>query len=70
MPGATCLARALAAEWLLRRGGHDARLTIGVASGRNASLDAHAWVESGGIVVAGDDIRRYQRLATFDAGAR
>lgn len=71
IPGSTCLARALAAEWLLRGGGHDALLTIGVARGQGASLDAHAWVESGGVVVAGDDqLGRYQPLATFDTRAR
>jgi len=72
LPGSTCLARALAAERLLRAGGHEATLTIGVA--RDASgalpLDAHAWVESGGLVVAGDgELDRYTRLVRFESGA-
>lgn len=55
LPGSTCLTRALTAELLLRRGGHPARLSIGVASGAaGIPLDAHAWVESGSLVVTGD----------------
>jgi hypothetical protein len=74
LPGSTCLARALVAEWLLRVGGHPARLTIGVVrgqvSGAERALDAHAWVESGGVLVAGDaDLERYTHLATFGGGA-
>jgi Transglutaminase-like superfamily len=55
-PGATCLPRALAAESLLRRMGHPAILHIGVARGRRRPVDAHAWVECGGEVVAGGDV--------------
>ena len=75
LPGTTCLAQSLVAERLLRAGGCDARLSIGVApavisggavsSGRR-SLDAHAWVESGGVLVTGDDPHdRYELLASF-----
>jgi hypothetical protein len=74
LPGSTCLARSLVAERLLRAGGHAARLTIGVApgpvSGAERALDAHAWVESGGVLVAGDaELERYTQLATFGGGA-
>jgi hypothetical protein len=71
LPGSSCLAQSLVAERLLRRGGHRARLSIGVAgppggSASRIALDAHAWVESGGVLVTGADPReRYHLLATF-----
>ncbi len=76
LPGSTCLAQALAAELLLRSGGHPARLTIGVATAKpthNATagapavpIDAHAWVESGGLVVAGEgELGQYTALVQF-----
>lgn len=74
LPGCTCLAQSLVAERLLRRGGHAARLSIGVADtalpgDARVTLDAHAWVESGGVLVTGDDPHgRYRVLATFGAG--
>jgi hypothetical protein len=73
LPGSSCLAQSLVAERLLRRGGSHARLTIGVApadaaSAAHVTLDAHAWVESGGVLVTGDDPHeRYRILATFGA---
>ncbi len=75
LPGTTtCLAQSLAAERLLRSEGVNSRLSIGVAdSGANGSnrvrLDAHAWVESDGVLVTGDDPHgKYQLLATFGSG--
>ena len=78
LPGSSCLARSLVAELLLRRGGHPATLRIGVAAlpvaevvgAARADLDAHAWVESGGLLVAGDaDLDRYTELVRFgDSG--
>lgn len=74
MPASSCLARSLVGELLLRRGGHPATLRIGVAAlpvaeaggTTRAELDAHAWVESGGLLVAGDaDLHRYTELAQF-----
>jgi hypothetical protein len=77
LPGTTCLAQSLVAERLLRAGGCDARLSIGVAAAviaggstdsRRRSLDAHAWVESGGVLVTGDDPHeRYELLASFES---
>ena len=56
-----CLSRALAGQVLLARGGHDAVVRIGVARDAHGRLVAHAWVESGGNVVIGDDeLERYQ----------
>jgi hypothetical protein len=74
LPGSSCLAQSLVAERLLRAGGRAARLSIGVAAPDDAAtarigLDAHAWVESGGLLVTGDDPHdRYQVLATFGSG--
>ena len=55
VPGATCLTRALAAETLLKQRGHGADLRIGVSKGSANRLGAHAWVESGGVVVIGGE---------------
>jgi hypothetical protein len=49
----TCLTEALAAEAMLRRRGHDARLQIGVVRPTGAELNAHAWVELDGEVLVG-----------------
>ena len=71
LPGSSCLAQSLVAERLLRHGGSRARLSIGVADAQAGDaarvvLDAHAWVESGGVLVTGDDPHnRYRVLATF-----
>ncbi|MFI5232330.1 MAG: lasso peptide biosynthesis B2 protein [Gemmatimonadales bacterium] len=78
LPGSSCLAQSLVAERLLRAGGSRARLSIGVAPADatigqaphapRVTLDAHAWVESGGVLVTGDDPHeRYRILATFGA---
>jgi hypothetical protein len=67
LPGTTCLVQSLAAYALLRRRGHSPELHIGVR-GRGGDtampLDAHAWVECEGRVVAGelDDLAEYGRL--------
>jgi hypothetical protein len=57
MPGATCLARAVAAACLLRRSRHASVLTIGVGFAEPApfrrDFQAHAWLESEGTVVVG-----------------
>jgi len=67
LPGTTCLAQSLAAHALLRRRGYRPELHIGVrgrASAAAVPLDAHAWVECDGRVVAGemDDLAEYGRL--------
>jgi hypothetical protein len=70
IPGSACLAQALTAELMLRRAGRPARVCIGVAPG-GQPLDAHAWVESAGIVVAGENERldAYRTIVVFDNGA-
>lgn len=64
LPGMTCLVQSLAAHALLQRRGLRPALHIGVrgrGSGAAWSLDAHAWVECDGRVVAGEvtDLAEY-----------
>ena len=69
LPGSSCLAQSVAAEALLRATGQPALLTIGVSGARTsavAPLDAHAWVMSGDLLVAGDArLEDYRELLTF-----
>lgn len=71
IPGSACLAQALAAELLLRRAGQSVRVSIGVAPD-GTPLDAHAWVESAGVLVTGDreDLGKYRTLTVFGSGPR
>lgn len=54
VPGARCLAQALATQVLLHRRGCPTNLRIGVARGKEGQLRAHAWVESQGRIVIGN----------------
>jgi len=72
MPAASCLTQALATQVLLRRCGYPACLRIGVVKGEDGQLQAHAWVESDGMVVIGGSepqLERYTPLPALD-GAR
>jgi hypothetical protein len=53
----TCLEKALALWWLLRRHRIPADLRIGVRKGVNGDFEAHAWVEADGVVLgeSGED---------------
>lgn len=63
----SCLTRAVTIARLLSREGLDARLTIGVSS---EPFAAHAWLEHGTLVLAGDAPgRAYAPLCRIDAGA-
>ncbi|MCW5980620.1 MAG: lasso peptide biosynthesis B2 protein [Bryobacteraceae bacterium] len=64
VPGARCLAQALVLRMLLGWNGTPCRLQIGVAKPDVGRLDAHAWVESGGLVLLGghDAPERYSPL--------
>lgn len=55
LPRRTCLKDALAADVMLCRRGHPSALRLGVRKGQaqDVPLEAHAWVESGGAIVAG-----------------
>lgn len=48
-----CLPRALAAQAMLRRRGIAATLHLGAARNGERALDAHAWLEVGGVPVTG-----------------
>jgi hypothetical protein len=71
IPGSACLAQALTAEILLRRAGQAARVSIGVAPD-GTPIDAHAWVESAGVLVTGDreDLGNYRTLAVLGTESR
>jgi Transglutaminase-like superfamily len=53
VPGATCLAQAMATQLLLSHRGHPTNLRIGVARSEQGQFQAHAWVECQGRVVIG-----------------
>lgn len=53
IPGARCLAQALATQLLLSWHGCQTRLCIGVAKDKEGKLTAHAWVENQGKIVMG-----------------
>ena len=55
LPRRTCLKDALAADVMLCRRGYPSALRLGVRKGQapDVPLEAHAWVESGDTIVAG-----------------
>ena len=53
--GATCLTQALAAHVLLWKHGHRSNLCSGVARIDQGDYRAHAWLESQGRIIIGDD---------------
>jgi len=65
VPGASnCLVRALATQALLGKYGYQSELRIGVRKEADASLAAHAWLESGGAIVIGEfELDQYVPLA-------
>jgi hypothetical protein len=68
VPGASCLTQALTTRVLLRGAGQPARVRIGVAKSVEGELQAHAWVESGGVIVVGKqpDLARFTPLSPAD----
>lgn len=68
VPAASCLTQAIATRSMLARRDIASTLRIGVAKSDGASLQAHAWVESGGDVVIGGrpDLARYALLPSAD----
>jgi hypothetical protein len=65
IPFATCLTQALTANLLLRRLGQRSHLRIGVARNKEGKFEAHAWVESRGMIVIGRlrNLSRYTVLS-------
>ena len=53
IPGARCLAQALATQVLLERRGYPTQLRIGFTRDKGGQMSAHAWVESEGRVAIG-----------------
>jgi len=63
---ATCLVQAMATQVLLAGEGMSSILRIGVMKGEHSSIEAHAWVESGGlIIIGGSELIPYATLASF-----
>jgi hypothetical protein len=65
VPHATCLTQAVALHFLLKRGGFESRVRIGVAK-NNGEFESHAWVESQGRVVLGDIGLQYTPILDWD----
>jgi hypothetical protein len=62
-PAARCLPQAVAGYCLLRRGGHEPIITVGVAVA-DGQMDAHAWLECDGATITGGSVNRsYTPLA-------
>ena len=57
VPKATCLTHAIATLIILNLKNYPAALRIGVARNKEGRFEAHAWVESEGIVVIGGSKR-------------
>lgn len=69
--GGNCLVRALATGIVLKRYRYPSELKIGVMKPVDGHFGAHAWLESGGIVVIGDfEINRYAPLGGPDSVGR
>ena len=72
IPGASCLTQALALQWLLARAGQCARIHVGVAKQGARGFEAHAWLESRGEILIGDDepLDRFAPILILPANAR
>ena len=69
--GGNCLVRALATGIVLKRYRYPSELKIGVMKPVDGHFGAHAWLESGGIVVIGDfELDRYMPLGGPDSVGR
>ncbi len=60
----SCLVRALAGRWMLRRRGIASVLQVGVAK-PGAQVSAHAWLTVGEMVVCGGDGEAFTPIARF-----
>ena len=59
IPSTSCLPRAIAAEYLLRRAGLPATMLLGARLDARGDLHAHAWVESNGVSITGGEVSGY-----------
>jgi hypothetical protein len=65
----TCLVRAVAANRILARRMVASNLVLSVAPASGQTVDAHAWLEAGGIVVTGrSEKAKYVPIYTFSNG--
>jgi hypothetical protein len=64
-----CLIQVMAADRLLRRAGAGGEFHLGVAKSPVGSLCAHAWLSSGGVVVAGGSGEGFMALLEPRTGA-
>jgi len=60
IPDATCLPQAVTAEGLLTRAGLPVLLRVGVMKDASGNFEAHAWAETGKIIVVGKLPRRFE----------
>ena len=65
VPHATCLTRALAAQWLLAERGHPSEVSIGVARAESEAFAAHAWLTCEGAELGTAERDRYTPIATI-----
>jgi hypothetical protein len=70
IPAASCLTQALALQHLLARAGHPAELHIGVAKDTTRGFQSHAWVESRGQILLGDngELEHYSPILALKEG--
>ena len=59
IPGTRCLARSMALNAMLRRGGHDSKLRLGVVREADGGIIAHAWVTWRGHPLPDEDVSRF-----------
>ncbi len=66
-----CLTQAPVVLFLFRRNGHPATLRIGVQKGEADALEAHAWIESDGVLMIGHlpNLSDYTALPPLEAAA-
>ena len=68
---AVCLQQAIAAKLMLRRRGVGSVLHLGVARGGPDGMQAHAWLDSGGVAVTGYPVEpHYVELARWGEPSR
>jgi hypothetical protein len=63
----SCLVQAIAGKWMLRRRHVPSALYLGVDKGAEKSLEAHAWLRAGGVILTGGPgHQRFSVIATFE----
>ncbi len=65
VPQATCLTRALAAQFLLAEQGHPSEVSIGVTVGEEKAFAAHAWLTCDGAELGTVEGERYTPITSF-----